>query len=125
MRMLEQVSNVVAYLSGIRRAGQHEKYDAEIELAYMQYVGLSGQVLEMMAAEDIIALLNISGQDWLQVGIVAQLMREEAAEYEARGETEAAQNKAEKAALLLGRARPFLEADGYMKNGEFLARETF
>jgi hypothetical protein len=123
LRMLDQVSQVVAYLTGLRRAGQHEKADAEIELAYMQYVGLSGKLFEMMAAEDIITLLNLSGQDWVRVAVTANLMLEEARGHQLRAESRQSQVKHNKAEQLMRMARQHLDPGSF--DAEFLDMDKF
>jgi hypothetical protein len=123
MRMLDQVSSVVAYISGLRRAGQHEKAEAEIELLYMQHIGLSGRLLDMMAPEDIINLVNLSGYDWVRVAVAANLMLEEAELYRSQGEESAARLKGAKARSLIVEARRHLDADGLP--AEFFELEKF
>jgi hypothetical protein len=123
MRMLEQVSQVVAYMTGLRRAGQHEKADTELELAYMQHVGLSGELFDRMAAENIMELLNLSGQDWVRVAITANLMLQDAEGCRARGEERAAWSKGRKAWRLMAEAKRYLDSGGF--DIEFMNLERF
>ena len=123
LRMLEQVSKVIAYLTGLRRAGQHEKADEEVEMAYMQYVGMSGRLFDLIPTENIIELINLSGQDWVRVAIAANIMLEEARGEGLRGEAHQEKIRGKKAYQLMTEAKKHLDADDFAS--EFLDIERF
>jgi len=121
--MLEQVSRVIAYLIGLRKVGQYEKAGEEIELAYMQYVGMSGRLFDLMPTENIIELLNLSQPDWIRVAITANLMLEEARSFAEQGDIQKEQIKGRKACQLMFEAKRNLDSDNF--DPEFLDLKKF
>ncbi len=110
MRMIQQLSGVLARIAGLRAEGRHDEALAEIGDAYGRFAGLNPSLIHALGEEDLVALLRArGGLDPQRTYALAELLREEAEIFASEGRPDEALPRDRKALRLYLEVLPDLE----------------
>lgn len=96
MRLTREIARVLAALLGLRKAGRYDEAAAQLDEAFLSLFGVERRVAWMMSPEQLASLLN----DAAKCSAMADLLVEEAALEEARGNLSGAQAAQQRAQAL-------------------------
>ncbi|MDP9366588.1 MAG: DUF6483 family protein [Chloroflexota bacterium] len=110
MRMIQQLSGVLARVAGLRADGRPDEALEEIGEAYGRFAGLNPSLVHALSEEDLVALLRArGGLDPQRTYALAELLREEAEIFAEAGRPEEAIPRDRKALRLYLEVLPELE----------------
>jgi hypothetical protein len=102
LRLIENISRLVAKLAGLKKEGLHTEALAEIDEAYRRAVGLSSRLIGAVSEEQLstmVASTHVTNID--QFMLLAILQNEEGDVYEAMGQPDAAYSRYRRALTFL------------------------
>ncbi len=110
MRMIQQLSGVLARVAELRAGGKPDEALDEIGDAYGRFAGLNPSLVHVLGDEDLVALLRArGGLDPQRTYALAELLREEAEIYAEGGRLDEALPRDRKALRLYLEVLPELE----------------
>lgn len=112
LRLVEQISRILAGIIHQKRLGRGEHALAGVEQACLEQVGLPLELIKQASPEQLLALLRSGGDIWVTRSLIlAELLREEAEICELRGNAPSAALSYAHASRLIVDALPFLNDD--------------
>ena len=110
LRMIQQLSGVLARIAGLRAGGRDDEALDEIGDAYGRFAGLNPSLIHTLGEEDLVALLRArGGLDPQRTYVLAELLREEAEIFAARDRPDEAIPRDRKALRLYLEVLPDLD----------------